>query len=477
MRSSVVTLACLMQIAACSPSGLPAPSAERPASPTAASTLSPLPTSEPRRLPCPPAPPAASAYQLQPVPFSVELRPLVATVGCDETFSLTMRPSTAVSSVSIVLRSGETVPLTQNAPNVFTTTLRSAQVLARWSAAQGNHIVVGDIIVPGEQGRPFFVIAVRHDGIPDVAIAQLATDAQATPRVLNIHDPSPGSRFDLAKYSKRLYELYGDEFDFVNVVHTRATRQNRSHLVVKNAVQGIGLPLVNQAALYGSAGRLLGITEFPVGTFFDLASESFSHETGHQWINSLRQPPLGPNSGAHWPYSTLATGIMGFSVAGGQGGTFAFGIEHVDGDRYRLTAPAPGGKRFEDIDLYLMGLLPTERVQPAVVFVDQRAQSMTMGAVLQGVRVTVQDVMAGHGARVPDAASSKKDFTVGTIVVSHDRLLEPHELAFFEHMASRAELRGPMLVSEGLVTRMQNPWYVATRGLSTMDARMRPKGR
>lgn len=494
MRAAVVALAglfvataCAAQVPSASPAATASPTADRTAAgaptraaatSTARATVAPTraAASPTVRLTCPSAPPTPAPYTLSDVPFSVEIRPLVATVGCDETFVITIRPSTPVGSVTVQTPSGQNVSLQQTSANVFSGTVRSAQVLGRWTASQGNHATFE--VMTGDRGEPFFQIGVRHSGVPDTTVTKLAADAQATARVLNLYDPSPGTRFDTTKYTKRLYQLYGDDFDLLNIVQARATRQNSTHTVVKNTVTGIGLTVRDSSAAYGSPGRLVGITQFPILSQFDMASHTFVHETGHQWINYLTRSPLGPNGGGHWPYSTLATGVMGFSIGGGQGGTFSYRIEPAGGTRYRLTELQAGiATTFHDIDLYLMGLLPPERVELAIVFTDQRASAMTNGAVLEGVRVTAQDLIAAYGARVPDAASSKKELAVGTIVVSHDRLLDPQEMAYLEHMAARGELRDPVLVSAGRLVNMQNPWYVATKGLSTIDARMRPKGR
>lgn len=488
MRVATGALTGVLVLTACAAPGATAPSPSavpasataevataRAAPPSSAATAARATAPASARLACHPAPAAPAPYSLTSVPFSVEVRPLVATVGCVETFTITVRPSTPVPSVTITTPSGQRVALTQSSANVFTTTITSAQVLGRWTAAQGNHVTFE--LATGESGEPFFQMGVRHAGVPDAAVTKLAPDAQATARVLNLHDPAPSARFELSKYARRLYALYGDDFDIINIVQARATRTNSHHVNVKNAVQGIGLQPHDATAGYGSGGRLLGINNITIFSNFDMAGHTFAHETGHQWINHLRAAPLGPNSGSHWPYSTLATGVMGFSIGGGEGGSFPYRVESAGGTQYRLTLTTPGAATtFRDLDLYLMGLLPPDRVQPETVFTDQRASAMRSGAVLEGVPVTVQDVIAAHGPRVPAAGSTRTELAVATVVVSHDRLLEPQEMAWFEHLAARGELREPVLVSAGRLVNMQNPWYVATRQLGTIDARMRPKG-
>ena len=54
----------------------------------------------------------------------------------------------------------------------------------------------------------------------------------------------------------------------------------RRGVVTRNDVQGIGFALKNDDATYGSAGRLKGITLFPMPIYFDGASTDFVHELG-----------------------------------------------------------------------------------------------------------------------------------------------------------------------------------------------------
>lgn len=482
MVSTVRRLQLALAVALAVGCGVSAPSkpgSAAPASPAALASAAATPTES---IGCPAV--GAPAPYAVPASIRIELRPVVATVGCDETFALTVRPSTIASSVRLKLRSGETIALQPGDANTFTATLRSAQVLFGWTPQTGNHNVVGDLEIIGARAveQPYLTVLVRHDRVPSAAVTRLAADAQATARVLNLYDPAPGAvgprgrGFDPATYTKRLYELYGDDFDFVNVVYSQASLEVKNHTVVKNAVQGIGLPITDRSVEYGSAGRLQGLNSYRLPGSFDLAAESFSHETAHQWVNYVTRAPL-TNPGAHWPYSSLATGPMGYSIAAsGEQGRFAFRAEPAGGDLYRLVSDSSPDE-FSDLELYLMGLVAADRVRPEIVFVDQRTASMRAGVVLQGVTVRVDDVIAAHGPRVPAAGSAQTHFTVGTIVVSHDRLLTSSELTFFDHMAARVSLTTPIPVSEGRVVLMQNPWAVATRGLSTMDPVMRPKAR
>jgi len=230
-------------------------------------------------------------------------------------------------------------------------------------------------------------------------------------------------------------------------------------------VFGIGSSQTNNTSFYGSAGRLQGISVFPVPGFFDMGETGSIHEIGHQWINYLTLPILKQGS-PHWPASTLARGIMGFSIAGSNvGGSFPWDIVPVGGG-YQYQA-APVTQEFNDFDLYLMGLLPPGSVGNQLVAQNQ-SQQPCQGCAVAVSTVTINDVVMSQGARSPDASASQKQFRYATIIVTRDRLLTNDELAFFHRFASRGEATQPLTFSSGLAKGMTKPWAVATRALSSL---------
>jgi hypothetical protein len=184
----------------------------------------------------------------------------------------------------------------------------------------------------------------------------------------------------------RLYDFLGDDFDFINLVYALPRwPQNRSHYGTRNDTLGIGLPVFDNTALYASAGRLSGISRYTLDTMFDLAETSALHELGHQWINFLSPAPLATGS-PHWPPSTMARGIMGWSLAGGGGGTFPYAPAPLGGGMYRLLS-APPTRDFSRLDLYLMGLLPAASVGSFVVLTPASPAAVFPGAVVPGMEI------------------------------------------------------------------------------------------
>jgi hypothetical protein len=246
--------------------------------------------------------------------------------------------------------------------------------------------------------------------------------------------------------------------------------QNRSHFAVQNTVTGIGLATFNNATRYGSGANLQGITLFPIDTFFDLAETGAVHELGHQWINFLTLPILASGR-PHWPISSLARGLMGFSIPpSGEGGNFPFNLVPLPDGNYQLQQSEPL-RAFTDLDLYLMGLATPEEVDAHIVFVNQnQLNQLHNGGILLGPvqTITVDDVIAKEGPRIPDVSVSQKVFRVATIIVTKERLLNNDEMAFFNHFAARGEATEPLPFASGLAKGTTKPFFLATAGRGSL---------
>jgi hypothetical protein len=313
--------------------------------------------------------------------------------------------------------------------------------------------------------------------IPLLPVTSLAADAQRTDYVVNLVDRDfvLAQSFDIEAVARRFYQLFPDDFDFVNVVAVPGYFQNRFHFAVKSDVGGIGIMPFDTSRTYGSAGRLLGVTMFPNPVFFDLAEPGFQHELGHQWINFLPFAPLNYVL-PHWPLSDLASGIMGFADStGGQGLQFPCLVTPVVGGATLVQSYA--APVFTDLDLYLMGLLPADQVGPHVVFPPGTPSSdlfNVCGGTWTGRldTVTVADIIRQAGPRVPDAAHSSHSFRVATIIVSPNGLLSREAMAFYSYFARRAQATGEVPYHSGFAKGTAKPFALSTRGLGSLDARV-----
>jgi hypothetical protein len=181
----------------------------------------------------------------------------------------------------------------------------------------------------------------------------------------------------------------------------------------------------NETALWGSAGRLLGINivdSYERG----IAGYNVTHEILHQWA-SYTATPL--SDGSHYvPRSSVASLLGGYLWTTNANGTFTLICEE---GREGATHAAP-------LDKYMMGLIAGSSVPPLRVY-SSNAPS-PYGLCNQPVpsivsTVSMANIQALHGVRTPGPATAKRDFSIGFVVESHERLLNPVEMTFYEILA------------------------------------------
>ncbi len=284
---------------------------------------------------------------------------------------------------------------------------------------------------------------------PAVNIASVNASTQLSRNLVNLRLTNAeffGDAQNSTFISRRFYSLFPDDFDFINVVYEGSLFQNRTHQIGKNEIRGIGMIATNNTATFGSAGKLLGLSRFPIDSFFDVdhgrnSAVGFLDETGHQWLAFLSDAKFS-GSRPHWPFSDLATGIMGFSDPTNGQGLGIPGDFVPEGPNFRiqnrLGVPA---QTFKDLELYLMGMIPSSQVGPHFVLRDQTQIGKLSSGLLDGPAdtVTIQDVIAANGARVPDSTGSQKTFRMATIYVTLDRLASADEMAYYDHATTLME--------------------------------------
>lgn len=169
--------------------------------------------------------------------------------------------------------------------------------------------------------------------------------------------------------TKKFYETHPDNFDFISIYTTFeiGAAGKQWHNTIKNTIQGIGMEPSDNAALYGSKGRLRGtnmMRNIPENPSDARVSQSYAllHETGHQWccyagtsftgqhtgqleitegtghyVRGLNSPyPYGdPNNSDHWQ-------------------------PNGDGTYSRSSIPAGALVHYHPFTLYFMGLLPKD---------------------------------------------------------------------------------------------------------------------
>ena len=149
---------------------------------------------------------------------------------------------------------------------------------------------------------------------------------------------------------------------------------------------------------------------------------------------------------AHWPISSLAISVMGWSVPGGEGLSFPRAVTLQPNGDYLLQSGV-ASVRFSPMDLYLMGLGPAADVPPGFVFRNQD-QQVCGGCVLHGPvdAVTVQDVIAKFGPRLPAYPDAQHQFSAATLFVTRTKPLTDRELALLDYLAARGEGADPVKI-------------------------------
>ena len=236
---------------------------------------------------------------------------------------------------------------------------------------------------------------------------------------------------------QRFYQSFPDSFFqiafFSNFTQTMGGFANERNL--KNAVSGIGLNLFDQSDLFGSNGVLesrlnmnrLGVWPSDPEQRFTSDGNNFltimGQETGHRWgafvnymdANGQRNNLILGRSDAHW--------------------SFYFDADHslLEGGNWEEVSPnsfvVPTQiDFFSEIDEYIMGLRTPEEVKPMFFIssfnnnLPQNRDNGTppLGATATGttVEVTIEDIIAAEGDRIPREPEAPKDLRQAFILVT-----------------------------------------------------------
>lgn len=247
---------------------------------------------------------------------------------------------------------------------------------------------------------------------------------------------------------------------------------------VRNDVQGTGVGLFDRTSMPAFAAlrhtqRLRGLATVRDPALADLGGRHAVHEFAHAFAAYL-SAVYGVGSGAHWPISELAHGIMGY-----QRGT----EQEVLGFRFERQATGTYVMRksevpdvFNAMELYLIGLNPSSVPDSFLVFSDQANLPSPMDGVevrAPAAYVSIGTVVSRVGPRVPAFPEAPSEFRAVLIVVTAGRLLTPTEMAWYEYAAIRGEATERLPAVEASITSQSAPWYVATGGRGRLVTRVR----
>ena len=225
--------------------------------------------------------------------------------------------------------------------------------------------------------------------------------------------------------ARDVYRSFHDVFDFLVFLSNLDEYSDNTGRVpygryrpVMNDTRGTGRDLFFRRQ-YGSSGKLRGIVQFPYNQ--GLRRGPALHELQHAWANY--SVPTAYSS--HW----------GFSSASGQlGGFDRSDLVDLGGGRYsagRFGTVANGGNSvpYSLIELYLAGLVGAEEVPDLWVAIDgrwvvvdrRRVETEAGHPVFSASEVrdvTVEEIIAEFGPRVPGPEASQREFRAAVILLT-----------------------------------------------------------
>ncbi|MEO8958018.1 MAG: CARDB domain-containing protein, partial [Rudaea sp.] len=278
----------------------------------------------------------------------------------------------------------------------------------------------------------------------------------------------------------RFYAAHPDQYDFLIVFTTfefPTAQAIAFYRGLRNDTQGIGQPIFDYSAAYGSAGKLQGYTDMAAMSRYDfvpdspsyhVAFDTLAHEIMHHWGvhlhfldgNGVDSSDLIGQDNSHWSYflDTDASVMYGADWQLQGDGKF-----HSVDTRHR----------YSPLDMYVAGFAAPSEVPPFTLIRNGDGGVATdypkLGAVSggQGESITIDQVIAASGQRIPSATDSQKDFTGAIILlkrpgesVSANQLLELERfrVRFEQQFVANTSGRGTMrLYTQTLGTAAVGP--------------------
>jgi len=274
---------------------------------------------------------------------------------------------------------------------------------------------------------------------------------------------------NFAAYNK-LYSVLPDVFDFALVTPGQQMlrpdgfgENTPYHVTVSNAVQNIGLPIEDNTAAFGSAGRLKGAIYHSFGM-----PAIVDHEMAHSWGAgigaSLGLIEEGQSGRYHWEANSDIGGQLGYYYFTGDGwvGHFA---DNGDGT-WRLISNSVQ-EAYTPLELYVMGLIPPDQVPPIHILESPDVTDRERITAASARTVTIEEIMAAEGGpRNPAYPNTQRDFTMAFIVTGgapfNDAAYAYHSLVSYLLMSENPPHERTSLA----------PFYWATGGRGTLDTRL-----
>jgi flagellar hook assembly protein FlgD len=235
---------------------------------------------------------------------------------------------------------------------------------------------------------------------------------------------------------------------------------------VKNEIQGLGLEVFDYTTLYGSNGKLQGtidmgnlakIANNPLDPKFEETLGVLSHEMMHRWAayvkfkdanGAISSAMLGRDS-SHWSFLLDS------------GGSLMYGNKWQDNGNGSFTSTTPQSemKFYNPLELYLMGMLDKSKVPPMLLITNPDVDTTQLpqaGVTVTGTGqyITIDQIIAAMGPRVPSASTSQKSFKTAFILVTQPGTFTGSELYGIENIRSGQVTRFSVLTDGAAILQV-----------------------
>ena len=244
-----------------------------------------------------------------------------------------------------------------------------------------------------------------------------------------------GLRTDLVQ---DIYQRFDDDYDFIILLlNEPSIPENLSYygrlIGVSNSIKGIGLSSYDFSSEYGSSGKLKALIQMTGLEYLKYGPAL--HELAHQWAN-FALPTHSVSSvgtdltsflfGSHW-------GFTGGNTKGQLGGFEQSSLVDNGQNSYSVGefgtfANGGNGVPYNDLELYLMGMLPISEVADFDMFANITALDIVSStfnfSAEDRTTFTPESLEELLGQREPSFEDSQKDFKILAIVLTDHPLSE-----------------------------------------------------
>ena len=229
-----------------------------------------------------------------------------------------------------------------------------------------------------------------------------------------------------------IYQKFEDDFDFIFLILNEATQpSNLTYLGqlnrVSNTIEGTGVRVFDDSSNFGSAGKLKSLMQLTQIDF--LLSGPTSHEILHNWGNFVIPSETVSNFGTNLTSFPLGGhwGFTGGNTKGQLGGFDQNTLVDNGNGSYTVDSFGPnanGGNSvpYNDIELYLMGMIPLSEVAAFDGFTtitsiaNNGNDTWTFEATKTSYTPASLNTLLEN--RVPSSTTAQKDFKALVIVIT-----------------------------------------------------------